>query len=127
MCNGKRFSIDLDVYKFADLDNAKVSYLNANECRKDGLESKYVENVRVQKGERRLCQLLMAGAKLIGFTGNFTLRLSKAPSDLKNFSFSPDIINEKRCECGVWGSLSRGTRRTLSTTWARRGLMTETV
>ena len=127
MCNGKRFSIDLDVYKFADLDNAKVSYLNANECRKDGLESKYVENVRVQKGELKLCQLLMAGAKLIEFTGNFTLRLSKAPSDLKDFSFSHDIIDEKRCECGVWGFSFKGNTQDLSTTTARRGLMTETV
>ena len=69
-CKPNKFFIVLEVYKLADMDNAKVSNLNANECRTDGSESKYVENVRIQKGERKLCQLLMAGATLIAFAGN---------------------------------------------------------
>ena len=70
MCTQNKFYAVLDVYKLADLDNAKVSDLNANECRKDGIKSKSIENVRIQKGERKLCQLLMAGATLIAFAGN---------------------------------------------------------
>ena len=41
---------------------------------------------------------------------------------MKDFSFISDIVNEKLGECGVWGSLSMGTRRTSSTTTAGRCL-----
>ena len=47
----------------------------------------------------------MVGAKLIGFIRNCTILLSKAPGDMKDFSFIFDVINEKVLECGVWGSL----------------------
>ena len=74
----------------------------------------------VEKGEWKLRHLLMVGAKLIGFTGNFTLRLDKAPGDLKDFSFYSDIIDEKLHQCGVWRFSFRGTNTTSSTTTARR-------
>ena len=47
------------------------------ECGKDGIQSKYAENVRFQNGDRKLRHLLMVGSKLIEFAGNFTLGLSK--------------------------------------------------
>ena len=59
MYTSKRFYIVLDVYKLADSDNENISDLNANECRDDGLKSKYTENVRVQTGEGKLRQMLM--------------------------------------------------------------------
>ena len=74
MCKWKKFSIAHEVYKLADLDNAKVRDLNATECRNDGLKSKYVENVRVSKGEWKLRHLVMVGGKLIVFAGNLTSR-----------------------------------------------------
>ena len=77
MCKREKFSIVLEVDKLADSDNEKVRDLNANECGKDCLKSKYAEKVRVQKGEWKLRRLLMAGSKPIEFTGNFTPRLSK--------------------------------------------------
>ena len=49
MCNRKKFSIVLNVYKLADSDNAKFRDLSAKECLKDGLKSKSVENMRVPK------------------------------------------------------------------------------
>ena len=57
----------------------KSVLVGANECRKDGLKSTYAENVRVQKGDRKLRHLRMVDAKLIEFAGNFTLRLYKTP------------------------------------------------
>ena len=75
----KKFSTPLDVYKLADSDIDNVRDLNANECGKDGVKSKHIENARVRKGEGKPCHVLMVGAKLIEFAGNFTLRLSKAP------------------------------------------------
>ena len=60
------------------MDIERVRDLNANECRKVGHKSKFVEKVRVQKGEGKLCQLRMAGAKLIEFAGNFTCGSSSA-------------------------------------------------
>ena len=76
MYTSKRFYIVLDVYKLADSDNDNVRDLNANECRDDGLKSKYTEKVRVPNGEGKLDHLLMVGAKHIEFEGNFSLRLS---------------------------------------------------
>ena len=69
MYTSKRFYIVLDVYKLADSDNENVCDLNANECRDDGLKSKYTEKVRVQTGEGKLRQMLMVGAKHIQFIG----------------------------------------------------------
>ena len=77
MSKRKKFSIVLDVYKLADSDNENVRDLNANECRKDGLKSKSIEMVRVPKGEWKLRHVLMVGAKLIEFTGNFICGCSR--------------------------------------------------
>ena len=112
MCKRKKFHIVLDAYKLADSDNDNVRDFNANECRKDGLKSKSIENARVRKGEGKLRHVLMVGAKLIEFAGNFTLRLSKAPGDLKDFSFISDIINEKLREC-VFGFSFNGNNRNI--------------
>ena len=40
MCNRKKFSIDLDVFKLADSDTENVGDLDANACGNDGLKSK---------------------------------------------------------------------------------------
>ena len=71
-CKRKKFHIVPEVYKLADSDNDNVRDLNANECGKDGLKSKSIENARVRKGEGKLCHVLMVGAKLTGFAGNIT-------------------------------------------------------
>ena len=71
MCT-RNFFIVLEVYKLVDSDNENVRDLNAKEQRKDGLKSEFIDNERVQKGVRKLCHLLMVGAKLIKFAGNFT-------------------------------------------------------
>ena len=72
MCKWKKFSIDLEDYKNADSDNENVRDFNTNEHRKDGLKSKYTENVLVQNGDEKLRHLLIFGLKLIEFAGNFT-------------------------------------------------------
>ena len=69
MRNRKKFSIVLKVYKLSDSDIDEVRDLNANECGKDGLKTKYAENVCVQKGDRKLRHLLMVGTKLIELWG----------------------------------------------------------
>ena len=74
----KTFSIDLDVYKLAGSDTEKIRDLNTKECRKDSLKPKSVEKVRVQKVEGKHRHVLMVGAKLIEFAGNFTLWLQGA-------------------------------------------------
>ena len=51
----------------------------------------------------------MVCAKLIAFTGNFTLRLSKALGDLRDFSFILDVINENLLEWGFWWFSFNGT------------------
>ena len=65
----RKFSIVLEVYKLSDSDIDEVRDLNANECGKDCLKSKYAEKVHVQKGERKLYHLLMVGAMIIEFAG----------------------------------------------------------
>ena len=90
-----------------------VRDLNANECRKDGLKSKSLENVHVRKCEGKLRNLAMVvGTKLIEFAGNFTLLVSNASGDMKAFSFISDITNEKLGEFGVWCSNSKGISMT---------------
>ena len=79
MYTWKKFSTVLDVFKLADSDDENVRDLNANEHRKDGLKSKSIEKVRVQKVEGKHRHVLMVGGKLTEFAGNFTLRLSNAP------------------------------------------------
>ena len=63
-------------------------------------KTKFIEKVRVPKGDGILRHMLVC-AKNIEFTGNFTLRLSKAPGDMKDFLFISDIINEKLGVCGL--------------------------
>ena len=72
MWKRKKFRIVLGVDKLVDSDNENVRDLIATECQKDGLKSKYAENVRVQKGEGKLRRLLIVWTKLIEFAGNFT-------------------------------------------------------
>ena len=48
-CKRKKFHIFLDVFKLADSDNENVRDLYANECLNDGLKSKSIEKVNVQK------------------------------------------------------------------------------
>ena len=72
MCKRWKFSILLDVDKHADSDNENACDLNANECRDDGLKSKYTENVCIQTGEGKLRQVLMVCSKHIELAGNFT-------------------------------------------------------
>ena len=43
MCKRKKFHIVLDIYKLTDSDIENVRHLNATECRKDSLKSKYAE------------------------------------------------------------------------------------
>ena len=100
MCN-RKFSIVLGL-QARGLGQRECPRPQREECRKDGLKSKYAEKVRVQKGEWKLRHVLMVGARLIPFTGIFTVRLYKAPGDLNDFSFISDIINETLRECGVW-------------------------
>ena len=64
--------IVLDIYKLADSDNENVRDLNANEHRKDGLKSKSIEKVCLQKVEGKHGHLLMVCSKLIESAGNFT-------------------------------------------------------
>ena len=72
MCKRKKISINLDVHMLADLDNENDCDLYANEHRKDGLKSKYTENVLVQNGVEKLRHLLIFGLKLTEFAGTFT-------------------------------------------------------
>ena len=88
---------------------------------KDDLKSRYVEKVRVPKGDGMLRHLVMVGAKLIELTELHHAAV-QAPGDMKNFSIISDIINEKLGECGVWSSVSKGTSRTSCTATARRCL-----
>ena len=55
-----------------DSDNEDVRDLHGNECLKDGIKSKYTENLCVPKGYGKLRHLLMVGVKLTTFTRNFT-------------------------------------------------------
>ena len=79
LCTRNKFYAAPDVDKHADSDNETVRDLNATECRDDGLKPRSIGKVRVQKCEEKVRHPVMVGAKLIGFTGNFTLRLYKAP------------------------------------------------
>ena len=69
MYKHKKFHLVLDVFKLGDSDDENVCDLNANECRKDGLKSKYIENVRVQKGEWKLIHLLMVAPSSLSSRG----------------------------------------------------------
>ena len=69
MWKRKKFRIVLDIYKLTDSDNENVRDHNAKEYRNDGLKSKSIENVRVQKCDGMVRHLLMVGAKLIEFAG----------------------------------------------------------
>ena len=125
----KKFSVVLKVYKLSDSDIDEVRDFNANECGKDGLKTKYPENARVQKGERKLRHLLMVGAKLIEFVENFTLRLSKAPGAMKDFSFISDSISERLRECCVWMFSFKGNTQDIfhhdSETMSIRSMLTQ--
>ena len=68
----KKFHAVLDVYKLVDSDKEDVRDLHGNECLKDGIKSKYTENLCVPKGYGKLRHLLMVGVKLTTFTRNFT-------------------------------------------------------
>ena len=64
--------------------------------------------------------MVMVGAKLIEFTGNFTCGCPRA-CDTKDLSFISNI-NEKLGECGVFGFSFNGNKQESSTTTAIRCL-----
>ena len=49
-----------------------MSATQREECLKDDLKLKIIENMRVPKGDGMLRHLRMVGAKPIGLAGNFT-------------------------------------------------------
>ena len=77
-CKRKKFHTLLDDYKLDHFGQRECPRPQREECPNDGLQSKSIENVRVQKCQPKHRHLVMVGAKLIEFAGNFTLRLYKA-------------------------------------------------
>ena len=110
MWKRKKFHIVLEVYKLVDSDNERVSDINGNEYRKDGLKSKSIENVRVPKVECKHHHVLMVGGSSLISRGTSPAAV-KAPGDMNAFSIISDIINEKLLECGVWGFSFKGNKQ----------------